>query len=589
LVRPEDVWSQMPTVRASIRARTTGIRTSRNAAHAKMEERSEHDKPQWECFSRFAVAPRLGSTCHHAEWSGAADVRKATYDAIKLANTKGQQFVSAFQATIKAVWKSINSIVQHVDIPLVVGCAPPSVESRLCYNAGMCLCGTVGKNTKSIVANIDSAVKRVCPAKSVQRATLKDARIVAVFIGGLPDREEEGAVSAGASASSPLQQPRFQWTLISDVCLSPFELRYYGMELRSDAGLSTPIQRCIGDSCRIDYEGIVQLKATFASYNHWEFASKLDQKLKWEVAFCAVLFEERLVGDLTPDGCEVSFIDGQLHLVWDPSKRRKFTPTAVNAEWASMLADMDEKMGVDEEELPAREEDGDADDASECRLSLGGLSVDSLEERLFGPSDDSAAEDDGRVLDGGGDGETDIPTIVVDVEPAFAGALIAPASSSAAASSGDALELIPMLPGAPKPKAADRIERCAVPGYGYIFWYRSTKEFYAFCYDGAHIRLASDADYKDPTNDKPRFCRKTRTSIAGKRQGSGKPLGFLTAWLLAQGFQTCSYDHVHFTFPTLAERQAARALLRTVAGSAAVFAEEQPSTDPDLEPDVFDV
>ena len=74
-------------------------------------------------------------------------------------------------------------------------------------------------------------------------------------------------------------------------------------------------------------------------------------------------------------------------------------------------------------------------------------------------------------------------------------------------------------------------------------------------------------------------CRKQRTIVPGRRAGQGRPLGYLTAWLLDAHKHETQNEHNHRSVVTLEERQNARALLAGLPGSDDLFEKERPRAD----------
>ena len=88
-------------------------------------------------------------------------------------------------------------------------------------------------------------------------------------------------------------------------------------------------------------------------------------------------------------------------------------------------------------------------------------------------------------------------------------------------------------------------------------------------------------------------CHMDRTLLPGRKKGQGRPIGALVLWLLQGHRHNNKHSHNDAkktvgSVYTLAERRRARALLRSHAGSEAVFAlERAPHPGENSEPDVF--
>ena len=104
--------------------------------------------------------------------------------------------------------------------------------------------------------------------------------------------------------------------------------------------------------------------------------------------------------------------------------------------------------------------------------------------------------------------------------------------------------------------------RVEVPGHGALIYYTSSNVIQAHCRRDGH----SD-------------CWRERTCAAGRRKGQGRPLGFLTAWLLQGAARISGQEHVHRSRATHAERVAGREHLATLEGSGQLFDKERERVD----------
>ena len=83
-------------------------------------------------------------------------------------------------------------------------------------------------------------------------------------------------------------------------------------------------------------------------------------------------------------------------------------------------------------------------------------------------------------------------------------------------------------------------------------------------------------------------CTSTRTANSGRKRGSGRPLGFMMAWMLSAHTFESKAEHKAAAVPSLEARKAARAFLRGIAGSAPMFEmEAPPEAGAESEPEVF--
>ena len=76
----------------------------------------------------------------------------------------------------------------------------------------------------------------------------------------------------------------------------------------------------------------------------------------------------------------------------------------------------------------------------------------------------------------------------------------------------------------------------------------------------------------------------------GEKNGSGRPLGYLAAWLELAANHTLHYHHFNNCFPANEERDVARARLYEAVGSEPLFVQEYMYEEfgPHFEPDEFE-
>ena len=202
--------------------------------------------------------------------------------------------------------------------------------------------------------------------------------------------------------------------------------------------------------------------------------------------------------------------------------------------------------------------DAEAEDATE-EAQAGDLAEAEAAARPVAPTPPTEGEEQGDSVPGAGEDQAAAAGLGEDTAPA---ALPKPAGPPPP----------PKAAGlAPRPAAGLRVPATAttlVPG-GKLTWYRQGY-FTAMC--DLHHR-----------------CVMTRTSSAGRRPGQGRPLGFLTAWLAAAATHHSKEEHfLKDHYPTLAERQAARASLRDRDGGADLLEQERPlRAGEEKEPEVF--
>ena len=107
--------------------------------------------------------------------------------------------------------------------------------------------------------------------------------------------------------------------------------------------------------------------------------------------------------------------------------------------------------------------------------------------------------------------------------------------------------------------------------YGWLVYYESSNDFYAYCNDPDH-RDGSSSSSNSAWNN---ACRKVRTANAGNRRFQGRPLGFLTFWLMQHCCHSTAKAHQKKFFHDTELRISGRNHLKSVPGSDALFKKER--------------
>ena len=107
-------------------------------------------------------------------------------------------------------------------------------------------------------------------------------------------------------------------------------------------------------------------------------------------------------------------------------------------------------------------------------------------------------------------------------------------------------------------------------GKSYLAFYERPQQFYAVCMHAGHVR-----------------CRLTRTRNPDRvNMASGRPLGYLMAWLSDAHLYDSTDEHRLSCIPSLHDRRDARLKLHSLDGSGVFFAQERlQRADTDSEPD----
>ena len=145
------------------------------------------------------------------------------------------------------------------------------------------------------------------------------------------------------------------------------------------------------------------------------------------------------------------------------------------------------------------------------------------------------------------------------------------------------------------PEARDAIE---IVGYGVLKAVNGESAFIAFCGCPLHKHAACDGRARgrgrgragrggDAGTIKAIDCKKQRTRRGGAsgKASTGRPIGFLIAWLMRQGAEDSRPQHCSHNDIPFAERRAARTFFNSLPGSA-TFLERNPERE--VHPDESD-
>jgi len=487
--------------------------------------------------------------------------------------------VASLHQCLGEAWKSQARVIQHVDVPQVVSAdvdAPKLGASKLCWEANECRCGRNGQTIVKVEAALTAAAKKACGPSTLFRGELKQGHIVMMLLGNLP---RLGMEVGGDPANAAVK-----FWHISDVLLSPYQHFYHELEVRSSQEFVRGLKRVDDSPNTLAFDDTIRLSSTGKSYEHYEVAHLLGRSMVWEVAFCQVVVHEALEGHFLPNGVDVKALPNKaLYTVWDPHPKRmagKATKRPADEDWQMLLAD---RVGTDGEDAdnPAGDLEGDANNDGEGESEAEGENLSREEDCGFLTDDEVSIADDT-------DGEDALlyEPPLPDMEPEDPAALVLPPPAPEAAAPvlppPEPEAAAPVLPPpAPRPVARAEVPvgtkvRFNVEGIGELVWYNVSakrQEFYAFCPDLDHVRHAGD----DPADarTKPKYCRQARAAIGG--EFSGRPLGFLMAWLLEAAHCADSYSHVHLHAPiSRARRVECRQHLSTLPGSHVLFERERP-------------
>ena len=481
---------------------------------------------------------------------------------------KNSKAARALQPALRAVMTQLCSTYQSVQEPAVDEAEP---ETRLCHTSGMCVCQGAGLQLRQVSDKLNKIIKNVCRPSSALRRKLQQGEICLLFVGQTKQQWN------GAGEETNL---RSVWAHVSEQCLSPWVPGYQRLQ-NDDAiksGSAAPV------AARVIFTNVWQAKMFFLR--------ELDLQLQWRVAVYEVAFEARMLGTFVPNCLDVVLVENnhfeECWCPWEHKKKRR--APAARGGWGRVLAGLED--GSVEGEHDVDETDEESDDNS----NVASLHTDSACEKKASdsnadPSDSSSssssssggsdaaagasgANGEHASSDGVSDFSLDSYESVISIadrvleEVGFGDAdedaLSMPAEDYPISDSDDPG---PSAPAAPIVRAPGERHPAAVTVHlgrdqhsSSLVWYDSGN-FVAYCRSCG-----------------PR-CRLTRSSKAGRRAATGRPLGLLYWWLL-RGFRADSCEaHKADCYPTKAQRARARAYLKLVDGSAELFNKERKKTE----------
>ena len=357
------------------------------------------------------------------------------------------------------------------------------------------------------------------------------------------------------------------WLMIADCNLTPFEPSYH--RLRSAPMFSSG--SVVMKDGVISATAPVRLESTKASFARFEAPSYFDKHRQWCLSAWRVLFEAHLVGTFLPETCDVVPLrECEPLVVWDEFMhnakcRASRIRCAPSQSWGDDLiaprlkrsAPIDDGrshgcVGVVRPVEPLMIMDIFPED--------GGEPWDPWEHPPTSPCHSSEGSHDEGGSEVASSHHSDPTGVALShCSGAHPGAPLGETGSRRRGLP----EIIVKIPFDP-----DGIS--GLPPMDASICYYNTGAyplFVAFCAHDAH-----NVDVKKVDDQ----CHRERAAIARpRRPGSGRPLGLLMAWLFKAHSIASRSDHVKLKI-IAADRVAARAFLRTVPGSEALFEKERP-------------
>lgn len=532
------------------------------------------------CQADFVAPPEVGDFIH-LKWNprGARELAESAL-ALEPRSGAGGKLHSALQLA----WEQAH----HPISPAEDASIPPPPRASRCAELGVCVCTSPGKERLRVLQRLDGAAKLLLSGRSSKDLACRGL-LVFRLTGSLPP--DGSAIDV-------------HWLHLAFQSLSPWRSTFLKMH-------SLP-EQCEGGAIRLGSMGEVA--------SSFEACSCLDQALEWRLRVFKISAPDRPVGVLRPHRVEIAPLDvglqgGQVEF-WPPPKptrRARQKKSASCRQQALAIGDNLEGAEFDPDELDILgaleqavvgagvEEASDAqpDDCSDmasddeeelvCRMAGemqdfiepdGQVDAPSAERPLHvgggaDPSDEAGARDAQEVLgDGGlGDGNQVAPARPRSSSSSSASSSTSSSSTSSSSSSASSsvgvvvpevadVAIAPIQPPHPDPEQVLAAVRgnaditLRIEGTGLVRYYAWSGRLEAKC--------------------SATGCRKTRGIRAGK--GSGRPVAYLVAWLLAAGQRQFDGRQARLNFaPTFEERlRVRREVLPNLENGPALMAQERP-------------
>lgn len=448
------------------------------------------------------------------------------------------------QVALDTDWAHRHEMLCHDQCP-ALGRVPP-VETT-CSVEGICLCSGPGRSTRLMMEHLNSTLKEVL--HTPESRSLLSQGVIGILLEGSADNEADARGKA-RSTKKALVAATQVFLHVAQHLLSPFRPTYMRMTL---SALQGTVAHCSAQ------EGWLTQAQVLDS---------VDKGLLWRVRvyqldqLCVPLAE------FAPE-CqtytEMPMGKGQ-GLFWrgadDEGKaaKKKWKDERRTDEQSNTAAG--QPMAALEEELA--DEGGCSDDCDDGDASSLGLGASSSEGDpfLFSDGEDIICDESG--------GDDNLPPIAPAMSHS-SGAGGADVGGARAAECGDEVgRAASSGPASSRDMTGTLLY--SVPG-GELRYYPKTRRFAAHCENPAHGN-----------------CRREKLAFAGASAAQGRPLGYLTAWLLDSD-QATHAEHMCLTnvLPYSQRLDGRRALQEALGPNCPLFASERPrrsgeSEEPELCP-----
>ena len=524
-------------------------------------------------YVAFAPPAVAAVRLHCLEWSSPALLRRAR-DALAGSNSVEH---AVFMRCFEQEWARMHETIDFHPLPAVFDAAVPTTEP-VCMMAGCCLCNAAGVRLRRFVGSLHAMVKAEHPRKSQDITSLLNGHTVLLLMGqpraAAADIANDALWADALLPGVPIAHA--VWVHTAFVLQSPWKIIFHKMA-GPDVGA--------GDAAAPD---AALVTATGVFQTQWQLASSFDlEATRWVACSFLVDFHLRPLAHFCPMQVALKKAGRGIKLIWCPWGKppRKKKAAAEEEGWGPV---------IEAEEAACRSE-GHDEASAEGESCDSGAEADDLDAEgeaivrdLCAPESPGADEPAGILA-----AEADIlheeagPTVDAEDEIAVAELIevvigVAPPAVPMGTKGDEEPplpppagppELVPALPEPAADPAPPEMLAALGPGgaagnvrvdveFGKITWYSYSGDFVAVC-------------------NCPVKCRKHRTSKrrAGKA-GSGRPLGFLMAWLEV----CCPVRNAYpVDEPTLEDREAGRASLMTCHGAEELFIRERLQEDGEAE------
>ena len=316
------IWNEIPSVKRLLRTKareeTAALDKERSnvakwvneGAGSAMRARFFEETPSLsEGVVRLDANPIL-SRPPFAHFEGSFPRVRADIRALMCLNKQSQRDAAKLHKVLDGLWDAVCKPVLNKDAPPVDAKSAdmPPPKSRLCYAAGYCLCGDLGRNRLTMMSRLLRAIKQEYAGQS-GATILRRGWVAVVMLGSLP--LEEGHDEGHAV--------EVRYLHIGIYMVSPSRISFSLM-----AAPQPPHFRRDTDDASILAlpDDAFYLSARQLQHDLFDEARMWDQGIRWEAVLCDLRKSNRLVAPFRPQGCTVVH-RRRLHMIWNPVKKKR--------------------------------------------------------------------------------------------------------------------------------------------------------------------------------------------------------------------------------------------------------------------------